>query len=240
MLKKITQIFLSLILIFNSLSISSFAMEEIDTDKLLLPSIENYELQNERIPNGVPISIKANSDGTGCKVYVGNVGIDRLDLVTVKVEATGYSKAKTQSSKVIPVAGKTFSFNFPMIKANTTYKATVTIRDGGKTKVKTGTAKLEYSESRLNSIWHKGTFSTRAKSLEYHFGKHGKETGSSNLVSYINKAIKYRSEVMRSLTNIKVTIGTGKIPSKKYKNKKDGRFIILTDNSKKEILSFGI
>lgn len=58
------------------------------------------------------------------------------------------------------------------------------------------------------------------------------------MVGYINKAINYRSEISKSTDNITITTGTDSIPSKKYKHRIDGRFIILT-NSGREILSFG-
>lgn len=126
-----------------------------------------------------------------------------------------------------------------MIKANTTYDVTVKIQDGGKSKTKSGQAKLQYTESKLLGTWHKGTFSSRAASLDYHFNKHkGEVPGTSNMIGYVNKARSYRSELSKSTSNIKITTGTGSIPSKKYKNLKDGRFIILT-NSGREILSFG-
>ena len=239
MLKKFSSLFLSLLLFLTTFN-STFADDSNLNINNLSPEVTNYSnLDNkEKMPNAIPMKVTANSDGTGCKVYIGNLGIDALDLVTVTVKATGYS-AKSQKAKVIPVAGKTFSFNLPMIKANTTYDVTIKIQDGGKTKIKTGQAKLQYSEARLHGIWHKGTFSSRAASLDYHFNKHkGEVPGTSNMVGYISKAIVYRSELSRSTSNVKITTGTGSIPSKKYKHLKDGRFIILT-NSGREILSFG-
>lgn len=238
MLKKLLNLFLSLALIF--ISSSPIFANDSDYIKDISPEITNYSSSDDkaRIPNAIPIKITANSNGTGCKVYVGNVGIDSLDLVTVTVKATGH-KAKTQTAKVIPVAGKTFSFNLPMIKANTVYDVTVKIKDGNKTKTKIGQAKLQYTESKLSGVWHKGTYSTRAESLNYHFNKHkGEVSGTSNMVGYVNKAISYRSELAKSTSNVRISTGKGKIPSKKYKHLKDGRFIILT-NSGREILSFG-
>lgn len=199
---------------------------------------------SNRIINGVPISITAREDGTGVDVYVGNIGVDGLDRVEVKVRATGYSNSKTQVAYVIPVVGKTFNFDFPMIKANTSYYVNVTIYDGNQVKTKSGEANLVFSEQALsNANWNKGTFSTRAESLEYHFEKHGDEVNSANLVYYLNKANDYRSEVINDINSnnvskYKITNGTGNIPSKKYKNNYDSRFIILSNNGY-DILSFG-
>lgn len=247
MFKRFLSLIFSFILILTSI-IPTFANElgvennneEVSIIHELEPEITNYsDVDNkEKLPNFIPMTVTANSDGTGCKVKIGNLGVDSLDLVTVTVKATGHS-TKTQSSKVIPITGKTFSFSLPMIKANTIYDVTVKVQDGGKYITKTGQAKLQYTESKLSGTWHRGTFSSRGASLDYHFNKHkGEVSGTSNMVGYINKAINYRSEISKSTANITITTGTGSIPSKKYKHRIDGRFIILT-NSGREILSFG-
>lgn len=242
--KKISSLFLAIIFMLSSV-MTTFAIEKID-DIILYPEVANTEVTNFEenintffLPNGIPMSITANSDRTGCKVKVGNLGIDKLDKVIVSVKATGHSKVYKQEAKINPIVGKTFSFNIPMIKSSTTYNVEVKIIDGKKIKTKTGKAKIEYTESSLNGKWNRGSsYSSRAHSLEDHFKRHGKEVGSTNIVNYINKALKYRSDVSKSLTNIKKTPGTGSIPSTKYKNTVDGRYIILA-NSNKEIFSFG-
>ncbi|MCG8542503.1 MAG: hypothetical protein MJA82_21600 [Clostridia bacterium] len=250
MLKKVSKLFLIMILIIST-SFSSFAQGAGEVRLEFMPSVENYESvgesQNEtssRVPNLIPITVTARANGTGCDVHVGNLGVDGLDSVNVKLTATGYSTSKSYTYYVPPVIGKTFRFDFPMIKANTKYKASIRITDGGQTTWKNGEATLKYSETYLTGIWNKGTFSSRGASLEYHLKKHGHEVDSNNLVDYLNKAAQYRSEVLADiekgdLSDYKVTIGTGSIPSKKYKNIKDGRYIILAD-SNQEIFSFGI
>lgn len=213
----------------------------LEDGETFLPEITNYEEFNpniRRIANAIPMTVKAKPDGSGCKVYVGNIGVDNLDLVTVTVKTTGYSNPSKKTATVIPIAGKTFDFNIPMIKSNTTYSVTVKIQDGGKVKTKSGEAKLSYTDEKLKGVWHKGTYSSRGHSLEDHFKRHGREVSSTNIISYINKAINYRSEVIKSLKNIRTSRGTGSIPSTKYKNTVDGRFIILSDSGK-EIFTFG-
>lgn len=97
MRKKFLQLFLILVLTFNLSSIV-FANESY----VYVPEITNYSNldSKERLPNVVPMKVTANSDGTGCKVYVGNIGADGLDLVTVTVTATGYGSPKSQTSYV--------------------------------------------------------------------------------------------------------------------------------------------
>lgn len=243
--KKIISLFMAAFMILTVLPANVFA-QELNADIPIIPEVQNYsdENANLRVPNFIPISVTARTDGTGVDVHVGNVGVDGLDSVTVTVSATGHSGSKSQTSYVPPIIGKTFSFNMPMIKCNTTYNATIRIVDGSGTVTKTGKATLNYSDSTLQSAgWHKGTFSTRAASLEYHFGKHKGEIGATNLVFYLNMAANYRAEIVNDIASgttgkYTITTGTGSIPSKKYKHKTDKRFAILT-NSGYEILSFG-
>ncbi len=243
--RKILSLLVVAIMAISILPANVFAQELIE-DVPIVPEVQNYsdENGNLRVPNFIPISVTARTDGTGVDIHVGNVGVDGLDSVTVTVSATGHSTSKSQTAYVPPVIGKTFRFNMPMVKCNTTYNATIRIVDGSGTVIKTGTATLNYTDSILQSAgWHRGTFSTRAASLEYHFGKHKAEVGATNLVSYLNMATTYRAEIINDISEgttgkYTITIGTGAIPSKKYKNNTDRRFAILT-NSGYEILSFG-
>ena len=246
MFKKVSRLFLIFALIVTT-SIPVFAEDSTAVGLQFLPSVKEYSSEiplnkgeiAPRSPNGIPIKITPNSNGTGVKVYVGNIGIDSLDMVTVTVKATGHSLPQTQKSSVLPILGKTFSFDMPMIKASTTYEVTVRIVDGSGTRLEIGEGVLEYSESFLSGKWHRGTFSTRGRSLEHHLDNHGDEVDSDNLVDYLNKAMKYRSEVLKSTEDIRTSVGTGPIASTKYKHRIDGRFILLVDATE-EILSFGI
>ena len=253
MFKKICSLLLSLLLIFTLFPQNIFAqdltpssvIQWIESNQEFFPVAENYDSLTTLAPNAIPINIIARQDGTGVDVKVGNVGVDGLDSVTVTVTATGYTTPKSKTAYVPPVVGKTFSFNFPFIKCNTTYKVTVHIVDGSGTRTKSGKATLNFSEDTLKSAnWLKGTFSTRAASLEYHFSKHKNEVNATNLVTYLNLATNYRTEVVNDIkqgnkTKYKITVGSGSIPSHKYKNQNDGRFIILSDSGY-GIFSFGI
>ena len=211
-----------------------------------LPVAEVDDVPQPFVPNGIPISSTVRSDGTGIDVHVGNIGIDGLDSVTVTVSATGHALPKSLTYYVPPIIGKTFSFDFQFIKCDTTYKITIEIHDGSGDQVLNRTASLNYTEDILaNAGWNKGTYGNRKISLEEHFIKHASNVGvmANNLVEYLNMATNYRAEVIRDITNnnlgnYKVTVGTGKIPSHKYKNILDYRFALLTDAGY-EILSFG-
>lgn len=240
-------------LLFSIISINSFITiyaEEVENEFSFIPEVastaNNLEegSKSVRAPNGIPITVTARTDGTGVDVYVGNVGVDGLDSVKVTVTATGHSTPKSQTAYVPSVVGKKFAFSMPMLKSNTTYKATILVTDGSGVRTLTGESTINYNETTLSSaMWNKGTFSTRAGSLDYHFNKHGAEVGATNIVSYLNKATTYRAEIVRDIASnntskYTMTTGTGSIASTKYKNKNDLRFAILT-NSNKEILSFG-
>lgn len=244
--KKIISIISICIIILASLPITIFAQGKNDkTNLTFLPQVESQiDAPEARSINGIPITVTAKKDGTGVDVYVGNVGVDGLDMVTVTISATGYSSTKSQKSYVPAVIGKNFSFDIPMIKCNTTYSATIRIVDGSGTDTKTGKATINYNENVLRSAkWHRGTFASRSDSLDSHFNKHAAEVNAKNIVSYLNQACNYRSEIISDISSnntkkYNITTGTGKIPSKKYKNKNDLRFELLTD-ADKEILSFG-
>lgn len=247
-MKKFIALLLAICIVF-SVTLPAFAQEDINqseenvldsSEYQYTPTVEEpLSVSATGVPNAAPIKITPKKDGTGVSVRVGNVGVDPLDKVKVTVSATGYSDPKTDSeSTVLPVVGETFDFKFPMIKANTTYDAKISITDGGKTKNYTGQASLKISEDSLKKIWNKGTFSSRVASLEYHFKKHGTEVDSTNLIDYLNKATSFRSQVLTSTKNITVTSSSKPTPAKKYKHNIDKRFIYLA-NSDKLILSFG-
>ena len=244
-MKKFLSGFLSLVMVFI-FSVPAFATNPLTYT--YLPVVENTKSNESpmpRVPNGIPIEVIAKVDGTGVKVKVGNIGVDGLDNVTVTVTATGYAKSKTQSSYVPPIVGKTFDFYIPYIKCNTTYNVTIDVVDGSGTKHLTGTAKLTWSEDDLkNAHWHRGTSSTRAASLEYHFSKHGSEVGATNLVEYLNFANSYRDQVLYDLNRGNTSdyyINDSSTPTlgKKYKSKSSKQFIILA-NSDQFILTYGI
>lgn len=250
MKKTIRNYFMSLLIaflmLFNLSPVNAFAHASAEAAQSYLPEVTTYTDENKlaKLPNAIPMTVTPRTNGTGVDVYVGNIGVDGLDSVTVTVKATGYSSSKSQTAYVIPVLGKTFSFNFPLIKCNTTYNVTIKVTDGSKSITKTGTGKLTYSETQLQNLgWNKGTFSTIAGSVDYHFNKHGAEVSATNIVTYLTKAGTYRSEIINNINKnntgiYTITTGTGSIPSKKYKHKTDRRFAILT-NSGKQILSFG-
>ena len=245
--RPLFKLFLSFALLFPTyfyFSDSTLANTESDYEYIPTATIDELELELEskaRIPNAIPITI--TPDENGVSVKVNNIGVDALDSVSVAVTATGYSETKRKVASVPPLLGTEYNFSFPMIKTSMVYDVKITVVDGTQTRFLTGQGKLAFSEADL-SEWNKGTYGTIGASVNYHFRTHGAEVSATNIPQYLRKASEYKNEVLadiknKNLTKYNVTVGTGSIPSKKYKHKTDRRYIIITDSTPNKILSFG-
>lgn len=211
----------------------------------IFPTVKNYNSPKKTSIHWVPFSIFPRKDGTGVDVTVTNQNPKSSKEITVTITASGHKNSKSITQILSQKEEKDFNFDLPLTKCNTTYKATISFTENNRKKTFFGTATLKFTEKNLQVVkWEKGTFATRGASLEYHFIKHGEEVNATNLVTYLNLAIDYRTQVINDIkkkntTNYKITTGLGKIPSHKYKEQKDGRFIILSDDNY-SIFSFGI
>ncbi|MGC5774070.1 hypothetical protein [Paenibacillus pabuli] len=237
--KKIISIFISFVLLF-SISSNVFAENNISLPTDPYAPRVVFE-QNDNVtpfaPNGIPITVSPSYSSLG--VFVGNIGVDPLDSVTVSGTATDYGNLAAKSGSVPHVIGKTFVWNVPMTKTTMIYDVKIRVVDGSGTRNLTGNARLEYSEQQLASLnWHKGSFVDRRKSLEYHFKEHKSEVGTTNLHSYLLAAGTTRDDVLNNPDNYNETESIGATKAHKYKHKTNGKFIILSDSGK-GILSFG-
>ncbi|MBU5354061.1 hypothetical protein ACN9MH_21140 [Paenibacillus silvae] len=238
------KIFSSILAFLTLFSISTSAFADVESSKTTDPyaptiTYEQNLVQPNAIslPNGIPITVSPSYTSLG--VWVGNIGADSLDNVTVSGTATAYGTLAPKSGSVPPVVGKTFVWNVPMTKTQMVYNVTIRVVDGSGTRNLTGNARLEYSEAQLATLgWHKGTFSTRGASLEYHFNKHKGEVLVNNLYNYLLAAGTLRDDIITNPSNYTKTVNSGSIPAHKYKHKTSGRFAIITDSGN-EILSFG-
>ncbi|MFJ7649394.1 hypothetical protein ACIQ1H_17900 [Lysinibacillus sp. NPDC097279] len=182
---------------------------------------------------------------TSVKVKVYNIGSDPLDKVTVKVSATGYSEQSQSATRVYSVAPKTFTFDMLEISAFMKYYVTITVTDGGLTQ-STSSDEIDksYTESQL-SEWHPGTYGSRAKSVDYHFGKHKNEVGAKTVTQYLKSATQTHDIVKKitestSLWTLTKTGASGNyVAQKKYKNTITGVYITVTDTATTKILSHG-
>lgn len=245
-MKKVLSIILSLVMLL-SMSITAFAAETTPSENtlnLISPTAETIDVQEPRVPNGIPITSTPRVNGTGIDVHVGNIGVDGLDSVTVTVSATGHSQPKSLTYYVPAIVGKTFSFDFPYIKCATTYNITIQIMDGSGNKTLYRTAELNYTEEALAAMgWGAGTYGTRCYSLERHFTKHHNDggVGVNNLVAYLAMAINTFNDTLNNPGNYNVVQQTPKEgfePAHKYTHKTTGLFIIYGDNTD-TIYTFG-
>lgn len=211
-----------------------------------VPTIDFTPVETNEISplsaNGVPITAKVSD--TNVEVYIGNVGTDPLDKVTVKVTATGYSEQSQSATKILPAVGKKFNFSISEISLNMVYTIIVTITDGGLTQNWADKIDKSYTESDL-AEWHPGTYPTRVKSVDYHFGKHRTEVGAKTVTQYLAAAssmhvmVRGIKATTDTYTLVKTPATGGRVAQKKYTHKATGRFIIVTDTSYTQILSFG-
>lgn len=195
----------------------------------------------DRLFNFVTFPTSANESDVIVKIN--NIGDSTLDSVKITAQCleTGLGTSKTISNAKI--GSTTVKLPVNMLKSSERVKVKIVATEKGKTQTTETTVTRKISDTQL-TVWHKGTFSTARASLDHHFAKHGGEVSATNIVSYFNQAVAYQKEVLANIkkgnTSIyRITTGTGSIPSKKYKHKTDGRYILLSDSDSK-IFSFGI
>lgn len=82
----------------------------------------------------------------------------------------------------------------------------------------------------LLSLWSKGTFSTVAESIKYHFSRHGKEVSAEDVWQYLRKAEAFMRKLRGSRTSI-LADGISRYAKNGY--------YVIKDNAGK-ILSFGL
>lgn len=170
-------------------------------------------------------------------VYVTDGALDKVQ-VTVDDKDTG--EEKTQSAKAIEQGNPTeLTFDFAMEKCEEQYGVSLVLTDEGEKTAFERTAKLVYSDDRLEDLgWNMGTFDEASDSLDYHYAKHHEEVDAANMYEYVTDSMECRDDCLADPDAWRVTESRGGIPAHKYKNYEDRRFIILTDDGR-QILSFG-
>lgn len=255
-MNKVVLLFLSLILTFSSFSLFEPKVKAKESLTAITKSAEitlsttdpnTYSAKRLRLPNAVTTRLIPSD--TGLTVKVNNIGTDTVDSVTVKIKSPKIYKKGVKGSnvktvtftKVPPAITKTKKMNIPMVRTKMTYKGSVIIKDAGKIDYKTAYASRKYPSDQLSKEWSKGTFETVAKSVDYHFGEHYKDKyiKASNLGQYLRmsandrKAMKNISKTQKGKYTVRI-----KDDSKKVKNQKTKRYILINKSSKK-LYSYG-
>lgn len=219
----------------------SIEEESIEGPIVYTPIVTETPGRVKRAPNVIPVTLTPSH--TGLAVYVGNIGVDPLDSVTVKVTATGYSE-QTETKTKISQLGATFNFDISMIYTTMNYKVTVVITDGGQVRTIGKDTKLEFTEDQL-SEWDKGTYKSRKQSVDEHFGKHAREVGAKTIQDYLNKASQMHADVRgikatNNTYNVVTAPASGKYAAyRKYTIKGTSRYIMVTQTKQTKILTFG-
>lgn len=223
--------------IFNPI-VKAEEFELFDEEIVVINDVEN-SIQ-ERLFNFVTFPTSSNESDVIVKIN--NIGDSSLDNVKINVQCveTGLGTSKTISNAKIGTTTVKLPLN--MLKSSEKVKVKIVATEKGKTQTTETTVTRKISDSQL-AVWHKGTYSSIRNSLDDHFSRHGREVSATNIVSYFNKAVSYRKEVLNNIqkdnTSIyRISVGKGSIPSKKYKHLTDGRYILLADSNSK-IFSFG-
>lgn len=256
-MKKISMFFLALVLFLSVFSTSPITTQaESILDPIVVSDEVIVNIQDEpsdimtaskiKLPNAVAIRVIPSE--TGLTIKVNNIGIDLIDKVTVKINHTqkygfkGKAVPKTVTfTKIPPAMTKTKTMSIPMVRTSMSYTGNVTIQDGKQIAYKNTSSSLSFQEKQLNQDWLKGTFKNVRTSLDYHFDKHhtDKYVKASNMGQYLRMAKSAQIEMRNiSKSNNTYTVGYPKSNSKKVKNKKTKKYVLINKTSKK-LYSFG-
>lgn len=111
-MKKIISSLLTIImLLFISTSVFAEDIASTSNDPYA-PTVTYVQNGALRAPNGITITVSPSYSSLG--VYVGNIGVDALDNVTVSGTATNYGALAPKSGSVPAVVGRTFVWNVLM------------------------------------------------------------------------------------------------------------------------------
>ena len=199
-----------------------------DSDRFLPEGEEKSKTYDD-----VTVSAQAFYDHVDVTVE-NDTGSD-LDNVSVSCSTDGL-EYDGGSAAIADGSSADYFIEVPMTECHMRYKITADC-DGG-TQVWLSVY-LNYPEVKLQAAhWNRGTFDQISDSLDYHFGKHHEEVEADNMYEYILSSLQCRQDVLDDPDDFKVTKSSKGQQAHKYKNKKDYRFIIMTD-ADNEILSFG-
>ena len=187
--------------------------------------------RSNTLPNWLIIDYDATA--TSIILKFTNVGVDSIDSVIGKVEI-GSSIRKFSLSNVKP-GMSTHTVYINMTKCHEDIKVYTVAMDGGDSLGTSETPGERNIPNNLLNLWARGSFLTNEACLEYHFMIHSGELGISNIVSYVNSAQSFRSN-LRGASSSHV--------SGKLKNvtrwKKNGKYVDISGSKNTGLLvSYG-
>lgn len=198
-----------------------------------------------RIPNILTVNWVASA--TQVIITVTNIGIDTVDTFAGTVVVQGGSSSSFSIASITPLSTRTIYVNLNMLKCYESITVNYYGIDGGTEFGQGSSPGHREIPSTLSSYWIQGASATVYASINYHFGTHGTEVSSTNIVDYATKAANYRNEIVSDIANLSteslnnkytITVSIGATVAHKYKNKSDARYAILSDAGY-QIVSFG-
>lgn len=248
-IKATLSLMLVLILCITS-SISVFAAESNtnnqypDSSEWIIGSAD--EKPEARIPNVLTIDWDATA--THIIIYVRNVGVDTVDTFagTVYVENVIANTFSTYS--IAPLSTRTITVPVSMQQCYEDIVVNYYGIDGGVEFGAGSSPGHREIPASLSPLWVKGSRPTIYDSINYHYGKHAAEVGSTNIVDYATKAANYRASVVSDINTLsstelnnkyKISDSTGATVAHKYKHRSNLQFAILSDSGY-YIVSYGL
>lgn len=226
-LLRIVSMFIFFILIFTNLKININASEKIffQKNKLLYFSEEEIGKSDEksviyegkRNDNGIIIfsNILPNSmtfDWVATEnsiiIYITNMGLDSVDLVSGTIKTGNITKSFAFSK--VSIGTSTYSVTVPIKSCHENISIYFNAVDGGDTFGSTTSYGSRDIPNGLLYKWAAGSFSSKSKSLDYHFKKHGYEVFAHNICAYVRLADYFRTNTIPSqnLKPYKLVVGS--------------------------------
>lgn len=233
-MKRLSLILICVMMIFTVSAVSSFAAGDQNYENVIIGRAEVSDSPNTRA-NLLPNQLVIDFDATATSVILKfkNIGLDSIGTITATV-TIGNTKKSVSVLKAKPgTTQKTVNIN--MKKCHEDISVYTVASDGGDSIGSSTTKGSRDIPSDLLNIWHRGSFSSASASLNYHFGRHGSEVGTFNIVSYSQSAKNFKN----NLSGAKSSKVNGSTPNV-TRWKKNGKYIdICGSKNTGKIISYG-
>lgn len=129
-------------------------------------------------------------------LYITNYGVDSIDVISGTIDTGNLTKNFTYRN--VSAASHTYSVTAPIKTCHENISIQFRAVDGGDTFATTTSYGSRDIPKKLLNKWSTGSFSTKAKCLNYHFKKHGTEVSATNICSYVRLANIFRTNTIPS------------------------------------------
>ncbi len=246
--RKMLAMLLSIVMALSICFVPAYAAENNDQTLSVVDSSNQYldssewiiggadEKPESRIPN--LLNIDWDATATQVIIYVQNVGVDTVDTFAGRVIVENGTPVYFSTYSIAPLTTRTITVTVNMQQCYEDIVVYYYGIDGG-TEFGAGSSPGHREiPSSLSSLWVQGNSPTLYDSINYHYGKHAAEVGSTNIVDYATKAANYRASVVADINSLssteldnkyKISDSTGATIAHKYKHRTNLQFAILSD-----------